>query len=87
MEGSEQTEPEEDNAQALEEPREIVDLDDEETPLGNFEQEGNSGVRLPFGMPIAVWIAFLLAIVVVTGVLVRQRMVQAKRRKKEDSQE
>lgn len=87
LEGAEQTAPAEDNAQALEEPREIVDLDDEETPLGNFEQEGNSGVRLPFGMPIAVWIAFLLAIVVVTGVLVRQRMVQAKRRKKEDSQE
>lgn len=73
--------------ETVQEPEEIINLDDEETPLGNFDQEGSSGMLSPFGMPLAVWIALLIAAVVAAGVLVRYRMVQAKKKKDKDSQE
>lgn len=70
--------------ETIQEPEELVDLDDEETPLGNFNQEGESGMFSPFGMPLAVWIALLIAAVVAMGVFVRYRMVQAKKKKDKD---
>ena len=69
------------------EPEEIINLDDEETPLGNFNGEETPGIAAPFGIPLAVWIALLLAVVVAIGIGVRYRMVRAKKKEKtEDAQ-
>lgn len=69
------------------EPEEIINLDDEDTPLGNFNGEETSGLFAPFGIPMAVWIALLVAAAVVIGVGVRYRMARAKKKEKtEESQ-